>query len=130
MLYAILCYDSEDVVHNWTPAEDARVMAQLDVVQERLLAKGQLGPVGRLGPTKMARTIRKATSAVTDGPFAETKEQILGFYIVDCATIEEAEVIARDLGKASETRGAYEIRPVILFRPGGPVGEPSARTGV
>jgi hypothetical protein len=130
MLYAILCYDSEDVVHNWTPAEDARVMAQLDVVQQRLLAKGQLGPVGRLGPTRSARTIRKATSAVTDGPFAETKEQSLGFYIVDCASIDEAEAIARDLGKASDSKGAYEIRPMILFRPGGPVGEASTSAGV
>jgi hypothetical protein len=55
---------------------------------------------------------------VIDGPFAETKEQLLGFYIVDCATLDEAIETAQDLGRASSTAGAYEIRPLLLFRPG------------
>ena len=51
-----------------------------------------------------------------DGPFAETKEQLLGFYVVDCASLEEAIAFARDLGRG-ET-GALEIRPLRIFRPG------------
>ena len=53
---------------------------------------------------------------VIDGPFAETKEQLLGFYVVDCATLEEAIEAARELGRG-ET-GALEIRPLRLFQPG------------
>ena len=52
-----------------------------------------------------------------DGPFAETKEQLLGFYIIDCINLEEALAITKDLGQANPG-GAYEIRPVGLFLPG------------
>jgi hypothetical protein len=56
---------------------------------------------------------------VLDGPFAETKEQLLGFYIVECASREEAIEAARGLARAStHGTGAYEIRPVALFKPG------------
>ena len=119
MLYAILCYDSEDVVGSWTKEEDDAVMAKLAVVQDKLTKQGRLGPVARLMPTTAATTVRKAREPlVIDGPFAETKEQLLGFYIVECASLEEAIDTARDLARASSTAGAYEIRPVSLFRPG------------
>jgi hypothetical protein len=119
MLYAILCYDSEDVVGSWTKEEDDAVMAKLAVVQDKLTKQGRLGPVARLMPTTAATTVRKAREPlVIDGPFAETKEQLLGFYIVECASLEEAIDTARDLARASSSAGAYEIRPVSLFRPG------------
>jgi hypothetical protein len=119
MLYAILCYDSEDVVGSWTKEEDDAVMAKLAVVQDKLVKQGRLGPVARLMPTTAATTVRKAREPlVIDGPFAETKEQLLGFFIVECASLEEAIDTARDLARASSTAGAYEIRPVSLFRPG------------
>ena len=119
MLYAILCYDSEDVVGSWTKEEDDAVMAKLAVVQDKLVKQGRLGPVARLMPTTAATTVRKAREPlVIDGPFAETKEQLLGFFIVECASLEEAIDTARDLARASSTAGAYEIRPVSLFRAG------------
>jgi hypothetical protein len=119
MLYAILCYDSEDVVGSWSKQEEDAVMAKLAVVQEKLAKQGRLGPVARLMPTTAATTVRKAREPVVlDGPFAETKEQLLGFYIVDCASLDEAIETAQELGRASSTAGAYEIRPLLLFRPG------------
>jgi hypothetical protein len=119
MLYAILCYDSEDVVGAWSKEEDAAVMAKLAVVQEKLAKKGRLGPVARLLPTTAATTIRKGEEAlVLDGPFAETKEQLLGFYVVDCADLNEALETARDLARASGSAGAFELRPIAVFRPG------------
>jgi hypothetical protein len=119
MLYAILCYDSEDVVGSWSKQEEDAVMARLAVVQEKLAKQGRLGPVARLMPTTAATTVRKAREPlVLDGPFAETKEQLLGFYIVDCASLDEAIETAQDLGRASGTAGAYEVRPLLLFRPG------------
>jgi hypothetical protein len=55
---------------------------------------------------------------VIDGPYAETKEQLLGFYTVDCESMQEAEEIAKELERANPGPGAYEIRPVRLFVPG------------
>jgi hypothetical protein len=119
MLYAILCYDSEDVVGAWSKEEDAAVMERLGAVQEKLSAQGRLGPVARLLPTTAAATVRKGKEAlVIDGPFAETKEQLLGFYVVDCDSLEAAIEVAQDLGRASGSAGAHEVRPLMLYRPG------------
>ncbi|WP_271898041.1 YciI family protein [Candidatus Phyllobacterium onerii] len=120
MLYAILCYNPEDVVSSWTKEEDDAVMARLAVVQEKLTKQGRLGPVARLLPTTAATTLRKGREdpIVIDGPFAETKEQLLGFYIVDCQSLDEALETARDLARANPGTGSYEIRPVGIFRQG------------
>jgi hypothetical protein len=118
MLYAILCYHDEDMVGSWSKEHDAAVMQKLSVVQENLAKQGRLGPVARLLPTTAATTLRKDDPPIVlDGPFAETKEQLLGFYVVDCRNLDEALDVARDLGKANPG-GTYEIRPVGVFRPG------------
>jgi hypothetical protein len=118
MLYAILCYHDEDFVGSWSKEQDQAVMAKLAVVQEKLAKEGRLGPVARLLPTTAATTLRKENPAlVLDGPYAETKEQLLGFYLVDCKNLDEALDVARDLG-AANPGGAYEIRPVGVFAPG------------
>jgi hypothetical protein len=119
MLYAILCYDSEAVVGSWTKEQDAAVIAKLDVVCAKLARDKRLGPVARLMPTTAATTLRKGKETIVlDGPFAETKEQLLGFYIVECASLEQAIETAKDLGQASSTNGSFEIRPLMLFSPG------------
>jgi hypothetical protein len=120
MLYAILCYDCEDVVGAWTQEEDDAVMAKLGVVQEKLARQGRLGPVARLLPTTSATTVRKRREdpLIIDGPFAETKEQLLGFFVVDCATLEAAIETARELAAAHPSTGSYELRPLQYFRPG------------
>ena len=118
MLYALLCYNSEEMVFSWTKEEDDAVMTKLGVVHNRLMAAKKLGPSLRLMPTTAATTLRKTDPPlVIDGPFAETKEQLLGFYIVDCADLEEALGIARELSQANPG-GSYEIRPLRLFVPG------------
>jgi hypothetical protein len=119
MQYAILCYHREDVVTAWSQEEDDAVLAKLAIVHQRLAKEGRLGPVVRLMPTTAATTLRKDREPplIVDGPFAETKEQLLGFYIVECASLEEVLDIARDLGRANPG-GAYEIRPLRLFMPG------------
>lgn len=119
MLYAILCYNDEAVTTAWPKEHEAKVMAQLGAVQENLARKGKLGPVARLMPTTAATTLRKdrEPALVMDGPFAETKEQLLGFYLIDGESLEEVLEIARDLGKANPG-GAYEIRPLMAFTPG------------
>ncbi len=127
MLYALLCYNSEEAVFSWSKDEDDAVMARLGVVHGRLAAQGKLGPSLRLMPTTAATTLRKSDPPmVIDGPFAETKEQLLGFYIVDCDDLDEALGVARDLGRANPG-GAYEIRPLRLFLPGGLSAETAAQ---
>ena len=121
MFYAILAYHEEEVVESWTKEEDAALMADLLQVNERLVREKCLGPAARLGPTRRAVTLRgKDAGMVTDCPFAETKEQLLGFYIVDCPTLEAAVAAARDLRRANPT-AVYEIRPILLYRPGAPL---------
>ena len=119
MLYAILCYNQEDVICAWSKEHEDGVMQKLMTVQERLTREGRLGPVARLMPTTAATTLRKdrEPALVLDGPFAETKEQLLGFYVVDCDSLDGALEIAKDLGKANPG-GSYEIRPIALFLPG------------
>jgi hypothetical protein len=118
MLYTILCYNCEDTVGSWTKEQDNAVMEKLIAVQAKLARRGKLGPVARLAGTPTAKTLRKDREPflLTDGPYAETKEQILGFYVIDCESQEEAIEIARELGHANPG-GSYEIRPVIYFEP-------------
>lgn len=120
MLYAILCYDSENAVGAWTKEEEDATMARLGAVEKELAAAGRLGPVARLVPTTGATTVRKGREPlVIDGPFAETKEQLLGFFVVECATLEDALDAARKLARANwQGSGSYEVRPLALFRPG------------
>ena len=122
MLYAILCYNDEDIVWSWTKEEDDAVMANLHVVHEKLLKEGRLGPSVRLLPTTAATSVRKGDEPlIIDGPFAETKEQFLGFYVVDCADLNAAIEVAKDLSRANPGAGGYEIRPIALYLPGGQV---------
>lgn len=120
MLYAILCYAHEDTVFAWSKEEEAAVMEKLQAVQAPVAAAGKLGPVGRLMPTTTATTVRKRGSEalVMDGPFAETKEALLGFYVVDFDTLDEAVAFSRELSAVNPGSGSYEIRPFYVFRPG------------
>src|SRR6478609_7302889 len=121
MLYAILAYHVEDEILSWTPEKDAAVVAKVIEVQAPLRASGHFGPAARLDGTRKARTLRgPGAGVVLDGPFAETKEQLLGFYVVDCAGRDAAIQAARDLRRANPT-AVYEIRPVMLYLPGVPV---------
>ena len=123
MLYMLLCYNNETEVMGWTQAQDDAVMGRLSVIHERLEAEGKMGPSGRLQGTTSAKTLVKTdTPFVVDGPYAETKEQFLGFYVLDVADMDEALAIARELGVANPG-GAYEVRPMRLYLPGAAVAE-------
>ncbi|KWV51380.1 hypothetical protein AS156_12380 [Bradyrhizobium macuxiense] len=127
MLYAILAYHVEAEVKSWTAEEDASVMVGLRGVHERL--KGRLGPAARLGDTRNARTLRgPGQGMVVDGPFAETKEQLLGFYVIDCADEDAAIAAARDLRRVNPS-AVYEIRPLKLYVPGAAFPETAGPSG-
>lgn len=115
MLYAMLAYHIEGVITAMTPEEDDALMEGLHKVHGPLTDEGRLGPAARLGDTQAARTVRGG--AVIDGPFTETKEALLGFYVLDCASIDEAVQAAMDLQKVNPS-AVYELRPVRLYLPG------------
>ena len=115
-MYALLCYNHEDIVWSWSKQEDDAVMERLGAVHDKLVREGKLGPSLRLLPTTAATTLRSGQNLVIDGPFAETKEQLLGFYILDVADLDAALDAARQLAKANPT-GVYEIRPIALYKP-------------
>lgn len=115
MLYAILCYNSEAAVSAWSKAEETSVMERLAVVNGELTAEHKLTAHGRLMPTTTAATVRAGRDTIIlDGPFAETKEQLLGLYVVDCTTFEDALDAARRLARERPS-GVLEVRPFMSF---------------
>ena len=129
MLYAFLCCHDEAIVNSWTKEEDDAVLAKRHKVTEKLAAAGRLGPAVRLMPTTAATTLRKNADPplVLDGPYAETKEQLLGFYVIECEDLEAALAVAKDLAQANPG-GAYEVRPLKVFLPGALQAPTSAET--
>ncbi len=124
MRYAVLCYNDEAAVGALTRRQDEAMMAGIAGVKRRLAAQGRFGPSARLMPTTAAVTVRETEDEplVVDGPFAETKEQLLGFYVLDCATLEQAIEATTLLAKERQRArlgGALELRPILSFDPGG-----------
>lgn len=116
MLYAILCYNSEAEVSAWSEAQAQAVLARRAAAQRSWAAQGQLGPVARLMPTTTATTVRAGRQPlVIDGPFAETKEALLGFYVIESDSLEALIETSRQM--LGET-GALEIRPLRTLRVG------------
>ncbi len=121
MLYAVLAYHDEAIVQSWSQAEDDALMADMHRVHDKLLDEGRLGPAARLGPTVTASTLQRGKRrVVTDGPFAETKEQLLGFYVMDFPDLDAAVAALTELGEANPS-ALYEIRPITLYLPGAPL---------
>lgn len=117
MLYSILIYGAESLVERFSEAEVEAILEKHYALQGKLGETGKLGPFARLMPTTTAVTLRsdKGEAMVLDGPFAETKEQLLGLYMVECETLEEAVAVARLL---PTDVGALEVRPVHFYGPG------------
>jgi len=117
MKYAILCYSDESLVSGLSKAQDAAMMETIGATSALLQKERKLGTALRLMPTSAAITVRHGGGepAVLDGPFAETKEQLLGLYLVDCASLDDAIDAARRLAKG-RTPGSLEIRPLRLLR--------------
>lgn len=122
MLYAILCYNDEATVEAWPKAKDDAVLARRRAVTDRLATEGRLGSVVRLMPTTAATTVRYgAEPVVMDGPFAETKEQLLGIYLIEAASLEAAVEVARQMAGSNGEggSGSFEIRPLRVYYDGG-----------
>jgi hypothetical protein len=118
MRFALLCYAPESA--HWRKEDDDAVMVQHDATGARLVAEGKLGPNLRLMPSTTAMSIRSGPEPlVTDGPFAETKEQLLGLWLLECASLEEALGIAREYAGHAPPGAGLELRPIMQYDHGG-----------
>ena len=111
-----------DVYKRDTPpgfAPPAEAIAEMGKFNQAMIDAGvMLSGDGLFPPRKAQRvSFRGGKPVVTDGPFAETKEHLLGFYLVDCASLDDAIEAAKDLGRANPG-GSYEVRPVAVYHPG------------
>lgn len=118
MRYAVFCYDSEAAIEAWSKARDEEVMSKHGRTNQKLIDEKKLGPHLRLMPTTAAVSIRAGEEPlILDGPFAETKEQLLGLWIIDADTLEEAIAAGRELSNNKGT-GTLEIRPLRFYAEG------------
>ena len=123
MLYAILAYHEEQAITSMSSAEDAALMDDLMKAHDTINRTGRLGPAARLDFVRNAFTLRgPGEGMVIDGPFAETKEALLGLYVLECATREAAVEAARELRRVNPS-AVYEIRPIVTYLPGEAVAE-------
>lgn len=117
MLYALLCYNNEAAVCGLSKEEDEAMMARVRAAEEKITARSTFGPRLRLMPTTAATFVQAGQEPlVIDGPFAETKEQLLGFWIVDCASLEDAIEAGKHLAREREF-GGIEVRPISAYLP-------------
>jgi hypothetical protein len=109
--FMLLIYNNPAAIEAMPEAEKAALFADVDAIMAELTESGEL--VGGEALAQQARTVRvrEGVPAVTDGPFAEAKEQLAGFLTVDCEDIERATEIAARWPDAK--RWAMEVRPVM-----------------
>ena len=126
MQYLLTIYVDEADFANTTPEDGMKMMAAYDAVTEELKQAGVfLGGEG-LQATSTATTVRvrDGEPLLTDGPFAETREQLGGFYVIEAKDLDEATMIAAKIPDARY--GSIEVRP-ILDMPEGPARQAKAQ---
>lgn len=110
MKYMLLIYGNEQRWAALTPEAQAQAVAEYGAVVERIAQAGQLVDAGHLAPTFTATTLRFGESRPIDGPFAETKDALGGFFIVDVPDLDAALAWARALPLHWD-EASIEIRP-------------------
>ena len=113
MQYLLLIYQNEAEYAKMDPATGQKMLGEYQDFTKSIIQSGNFKAGDRLQPTTTATTVRVRDGKMltTDGPFAETREQLGGFYIVEAADLDEAIAIARQIPLARD--GAVEVRPVI-----------------
>jgi len=123
MRYMMLVYTQE--TYNATPEERAQVFNGHMAVQQETSRRGIFRGADPLQTTASATTVsvQNGKVLVTDGPFAETKEQLAGYYILDCADLDEAlEWAAKIPSACGGASGCIEVRPIRQIPSAAPVG--------
>jgi len=114
MQYALLIYGDETVWAGYSDAQRGVIYQEFGALRESMLKNGQFVGGHQLHPTSMATTVRvrDGKRAVTDGPFAETKEQLGGVMLIEAKDLDEAMSIAERIPLSRS--GAIEVRPIVV----------------
>jgi hypothetical protein len=112
MKFICLCYEDEKIVNEMPKDDWAAIVKETYAYNAELRQKGHLVDAQSLHPVDTASTVRvrNGKASITDGPFAETKEQLGGFFLIDANDLDEALSIASRLSGAK--LGCIEVRPV------------------
>ena len=115
MQYLLLIYAAESIDENMSEADQAALIANYERYTQELIAAGALRGGEALMPTSTAKTVRmrNGETLATDGPFAETKEALGGFYLIEAAS--EAEALKWAAKIPSATYGCVEVRPIMKY---------------
>jgi hypothetical protein len=115
MKYLCLIYENEKNWETMAPADSEAIMNEYFAFTDGIRRSGHYVAGEALQPTSTATTVkvRNGKVSTTDGPFAETKEQLGGFYMIDAKDLNEAIQVAAKIPSAR--LGAIEIRPVVDF---------------
>ncbi|MFO0700583.1 MAG: YciI family protein [Nitrospira sp.] len=113
MHYMLMCCFEEKAWETLSRAERSKIMQEYGAVIQGLIKSGQLRGGGQLHPTSDATTVRikNGKTVLTDGPFAETKEQLGGYHLIECKDLDEAISIAASI-PTLPAGGAVEVRPL------------------
>ena len=115
MKYLLTIYSDESRYATMTPEESGQIMAAYGAFGAKAQEAGVLLGGEGLQPTATATTVRvrDGETLLTDGPFAETREQLAGYYLLDCADLDDANRWAAQIPDAAS--GAIEVRPVMNY---------------
>ncbi len=113
MRYMLLIHDNEQAWQGISKADEAKIYAEFGGLIGELKAKGHYLAGAQLQPTATATSVRvrDGKRMVTDGPFAETREQLGGYFLIEAANLDEAIGIAGRIPSART--GTIEVRPVV-----------------
>jgi hypothetical protein len=114
MQYLLLCCFDETQWAQMPDSQQDQIMRQYDAFIQGIVKSGHLRASAKLHPTSMATTVREqhGKRMTTDGPFAETKEQLGGYHLIECQNLDEALAIAGRI-PTLHVGGAIEVRPVM-----------------
>lgn len=115
MQYLALIYNAESDQASMTPAEQQQLLADYGTFTDAIKKAGVHVGGEALQPIDTATTIRvrDGKTLTTDGPFAETKEQLGGYYLLDCKDLDEALKWAAQIPTAKQ--GSVEVRPLMVW---------------
>lgn len=113
MKYILLIYDDTRVWEKFNDAEKQRGMEIYMKFTQNIQARGNYLSSNQLHPASMATSVREREGKrlVTDGPYAETREQLAGYYLIDAKNLDEAIDIAARIPSAQW--GVVEVRPIV-----------------
>ncbi len=115
MQYLCLIYEAESLMATRSDEQNAEMFADYNQFTQQVKDTNKFVAGEALTPTSTASTvrIRNGETVITDGPFAETKEQLGGFYMLECDSLDDALAQAAKIPAAKY--GCVEVRPVMIF---------------